>query len=108
MLAWIYLLFAGICEIGWPLGFKIAQNSEHRLLGIAMAIICITLSGFALFLAQKSIPIGTAYAVWTGIGAAGTFIVGVLFFNEPRSFLSWLGVCLIIGGVIALKIANSK
>lgn len=106
MVAWLFLIVAGICEIGWPVGFKLAQAAEHRLLGILMASICIALSGFCLFMAQKSIPMGTAYAVWTGIGAAGTFVLGVIAFREPSTFLSWLGVAMIIGGVIVLKIAN--
>jgi quaternary ammonium compound-resistance protein SugE len=64
------------------------------------------ISGFLLWLAQRQIPIGTAYAIWTGLGAAGTFIVGVAFFNDPSSFLRYLGLSLIIAGVATLKIAS--
>jgi quaternary ammonium compound-resistance protein SugE len=64
-----------------------------------------TISGILLWLSLKGISIGTAYAVWTGIGAAGTFIIGVLFFNDPSILLRWVGVSLIILGVIFLKAA---
>lgn len=104
-LAWTYLLFAGICEIGWPLGFKLAQtNPEHKILWIFIAIVSIAVSGILLFLAQKTIPIGTAYAVWTGIGATGAFVVGVLLFKDPASILRIISVLLIICGVIGLKL----
>jgi len=63
------------------------------------------ISGILLWLSLKGISIGTAYAVWTGIGAAGTFIIGVLFFNDPSTLLRWIGVSLIILGVIFLKVA---
>ena len=64
-----------------------------------------TISGILLWLSLKGISIGTAYAVWTGIGAAGTFIIGVLFFNDPSIIFRWIGVSLIILGVIFLKVA---
>ncbi len=79
-MAWIYLLLAGAFEIGWPVGLKMAQEAETRVLGIIVAIVFMAISGFLLWLAQKEIPIGTSYAIWTGIGAAGTFVVGVLFY----------------------------
>ncbi|WP_280177524.1 DMT family transporter [Actinobacillus vicugnae] len=63
-------ILAGLLEIGWPLGLKLATHDNYRLLGTAMAIAFMAGSGFCLFLAQKTIPMGTAYAVWTGIGAA--------------------------------------
>lgn len=84
-MAWIYLILAGIFEIGWPVGLKIAQQQETRWQGVAIAVIFMGVSGFLLWLAQKSIPIGTAYATWTGIGAAGTFLVGVWYFGDPAS-----------------------
>lgn len=64
-----------------------------------------TLSGALLWLAQRHIPIGTAYAVWTGIGAAGTFMIGVYFFGDATSLLRYVGVLLIIAGVVTLKLA---
>jgi quaternary ammonium compound-resistance protein SugE len=105
-MSWIYLIIAGLFEIGWPVGLKLAQESDRRLVGIGIAVICMALSGLFLWLAQKEIPIGTAYAVWTGIGAAGTFLVGIWFFGDVSSLGRYLGVLLIIAGVIALKISH--
>lgn len=105
-MAWIYLILAGLFEIGWPVGLKMAQVSEIRWLGIVIAVAFMSISGFLLFMAQRTIPIGTAYAVWTGIGAAGTFLVGVLYYGDPASFLRYFGVALIITGVVALKLGH--
>jgi Membrane transporters of cations and cationic drugs len=103
---WVYLVLAGLFEIGWPVGLKIAQQPETRLKGILIAVFFMAVSGFLLWLAQRNIPIGTAYAVWTGIGAAGTFLVGVLFYGDPASVAKYLGVAMIIGGVATLKLAH--
>ena len=103
---WIYLLFAGLFEIGWPVGLKMAQEENTRIQGIIIAIAFMAVSGTLLWLAQKQIPIGTSYAVWTGIGAAGTFLVGVLYYGDPSSLGRYLGVMLIIAGVIVLKISH--
>lgn len=102
---WILLILAGIFEIGWPLGYKLAQaNDGIRQIGwFVFSGFSIALSGWLLWLAQKEIPIGTAYAVWTGIGATGTFVIGIMMFGEQSSLLRWLGAAMIIGGVIVLK-----
>ncbi|MBU3667767.1 MAG: multidrug efflux SMR transporter [Rhodocyclaceae bacterium] len=106
--AWTLLILAGICEIGWPLGYKLAQaHAGLRQVGwFGFSGLSIVLSAWLLWLAQKEIPIGTAYAVWTGIGAAGTFILGIALFGEQSSMLRWLGAAMIIGGVIILKSGN--
>ncbi len=105
--AWIYLIMAGLFEIGWPLGFKISQTvPTFRFWGIIISIICMAVSGFLLWMAQRTIPIGTAYAVWTGIGAVGTFMVGILFFDDATSLMRYFGVILILSGVTALKLAS--
>lgn len=104
-MAWVYLIFAGVLEIGWPVGLKIAQGTEQRLLGIFIAIVFMAASGTFLWLAQRGIPIGTAYAVWTGIGAAGTFIVGIMFFGDQASIFKYFSILLIIAGVAMLKLA---
>lgn len=105
-MAWITLLLAGICEIGWPLGFKLASTmAKYHYLFILLAILSMALSGYLLFIAQKSIPIGTAYAVWTGIGATGTLIVGILFFNDSASIWRLLSATLIVMGIVGLKLA---
>jgi quaternary ammonium compound-resistance protein SugE len=105
-MSWIYLIVAALFEIGWPLGFKISQVSKYRALPIALAALSMTLSGVFLWLAQKEIPIGTAYAVWTGIGAAGTFLIGIAFFGDAINPARLLGVSLIIAGVVTLKLTH--
>ena len=105
-MSWVYLIMAGLFEIGWPVGLKMAQQPQHRLLGTSIAAVFMAISGFLLWLAQRQIPIGTAYAVWTGIGAAGTFAVGIVYYGDPTSILRYLGVALIVAGVITLKLAH--
>lgn len=104
--AWIYLILAGLFEIGWPVGLKMAQEDGTRITGVLLAIVFMSASGLLLWLAQKEIPIGTSYAVWTGIGAAGTFLVGIIFYGDPTSLARYLGIILIITGVATLKLAH--
>ncbi|GEM_PF-16847 len=104
---WIYLIVAGVFEVGWPLGFKLSQMpANNKWLWIAFSVISMALSGLFLWMAQRHIPIGTAYAVWTGIGAAGTFIIGIVFFKDPATLLRMLSVLLIMIGIVGLKLAN--
>ena len=105
-MSWIYLFAAGLLEIGWPIGLKLASQASTRLLGIGIALGFMAGSGVLLMLATRAIPIGTAYAIWTGIGAAGTFLVGVMFFGDPTSALRYMGVAMIVGGVTLLKLAG--
>lgn len=105
-IAWTYLIAAGLFEIGWPIGLKWAQEPRRLILGVVVAVVSMAVSGALLFLAQREISLGTSYAVWTGIGAAGTFLVGVWFFGDPNSFGRWLGAALIIAGVATLKLAH--
>ncbi len=105
-MAWLYLLTAGLFEIGWPVGLKLAQKTDTRIIGILIAVVCIGISGLLLWLAQKQIPIGTSYAIWTGIGAAGTFLVGIMFFGDVSSWGRYLGVGLIVAGVAVLKLSH--
>lgn len=105
-MAWIFLFVAGIFEIGWPLGFKLSTQSNNRFWGLTLAIISMALSGFFLWLAQKEIPIGTAYAIWTGIGAAGTFLIGIFIFKDSSDFLKILSFFLIVAGIIGLKLTS--
>ncbi|WP_315926736.1 multidrug efflux SMR transporter [Mesorhizobium sp. SP-1A] len=105
-MAWFYLFLAGICEIGWPIGLKLGMTDEGlQTKWIGFAVVSMALSGALLLIAQRFIPIGTAYAVWTGIGAVGTFIVGIYAFGDPGTFMRILGVVLIAGGIITLKLA---
>lgn len=105
-MSWFYLIIAAVFEVGWPVGLKMAEIGSNRVLWILFAIFAMILSGIFLYMAQKHIPIGTAYAVWTGIGAACTFIIGIIFFNDALSLLRAFGVLLIILGVILLKMGH--
>ena len=105
-MAWIYLLIAGLFEIGWPLGLKLTQTTKYFYTSLSLSLLAIVISSALLYVAQKQIPIGIAYGVWTGIGAAGTFVVGVYMFNDNSSVYSWLGICLIILGIILLKTSH--
>ncbi|MEE4260268.1 MAG: multidrug efflux SMR transporter [Bacteroidales bacterium] len=105
-MSWIYLIIAAFFEIGWPLGFKLSQTTTHKFGWIIFAIVSMALSGLFLWIAQKNIPMGTAYAVWTGIGAAGTFMVGIIYFQDSASLLRILSVFLIIAGVVGLKLST--
>lgn len=103
---WLLLVLAGCCEIGWPLGLKLGWSGKGiDPKWIAFAAFSMTLSGVLLFLAQRAIPIGTAYAVWTGIGAVGTFLVGIYAFGDAATLLRFAGVGLIAAGIITLKLA---
>ena len=105
-MAWGYLVFAGLLEIGWPVGLKMAQAGTHRLLGVLIAIAFMVASGVFLWLAQRDIPLGTSYAVWTGIGAAGTFAYGIAVYGDPTNIGRLLGVGLIVAGVATLKLSH--
>lgn len=105
-MSWFYLIMAGLFEIGWPLGFKLSQTTSFRIPYLMLAILSMGLSGWLLWLAQRNIPIGTAYAVWTGIGAAGTFLIGILFFRDPANLMRILSASLILIGVIGLKMSH--
>lgn len=106
-MAWIYLLVAGLSEIGWPLGLKLSQTTTPKIPWIFFAVVSMTVSGLFLWLAQKSIPVGTAYAVWTGIGAVGTFIVGILLFKDPATIMRILSMTLIVIGLVGLKLSHA-
>jgi len=103
-LAWLYLFGAGVCEWGWPLGLKLGMDATGPRWGwLAFALVCMIASGALLLLAQRDIPMGTAYAVWTGIGAVGTALLGVLLFAEPAQIARWLFIGLIVAGVVGLR-----
>lgn len=105
-MGWIYLVLAGLFEIGWPVGLNLAQRPATQWFGIAIAMAFISISGFLLWMAQRQIPMGTAYAVWTGIGAAGAFLVGIMIYGDAASIGRIAGVVMIVGGVIMLKLAS--
>lgn len=102
-MAWVFLLLAGLLEIGWAVGLKYSQGFTRP--GITLLTVLTMIASF-LLLAQalKTIPVGTGYAVWTGIGAAGTAIVGMLLLGEPREAGRLACLVLILAGVTGLKI----
>lgn len=106
-MAWILLIIAGLFEIGWPLGFKLASmHSKYFIWFIGLSILSMGLSGYFLYLAQKSIPIGTAYVILTGIGAIGTVLLGILFFHDSANIFRLLFLSLILIGIVGLKLVH--
>ena len=106
-MAWMLLIIAGLFEIGWPLGFKLASmHSKYFIWFIGLSILSMGLSGYFLYLAQKSIPIGTAYVIWTGIGAIGTVLLGILFFHDSANIFRLLFLSLILIGIVGLKLVH--
>ncbi len=101
---WILLLVAALFEIGWAVGLKFTEGFTRLWPTVGTVAMLVTSVGL-LGMAAKSLPIGTAYAVWTGIGAAGTVLCGILFLGEPATAMRLVCVGLILAGVIGLKIA---
>jgi quaternary ammonium compound-resistance protein SugE len=104
--AWIYLFVAGILEIAWAIGLKYTEGFS-RLWPSVVTIGAMIASFGLLAQALKTIPVGTGYAVWTGIGAAGTAIIGMLFLGESREVLRIVCIVLIVAGVLGLKLAST-
>ena len=111
-MAWVFLLLAGLCEIVWAIGLKrygFGWVIERRWSwGGAWTIALMLLSFYLLSLAMKSLPLGTAYGVWTGIGAAGTAIYGIVQLGEPRDWPRVLCIGLVIGGIVGLKLLSPQ
>ena len=105
-MSWFYLILAGFFEICWAFGMKMYQTTSHKISCIVLTAISLILSGFLLWLSQKTIPIGTSYIVWTGIGAVGTVLVGILVFNEPATFFRLLFITTLIGSIVGLKVVS--
>jgi len=105
--AWMYLMIAGFFEWGWPVGLKLGMSDAGLRWGwVLFGIGCMTASGGFLLVAQKTIPMGTAYAVWTGIGAVGAFVLGLVFFGEAATLARFFFVGLIIAGIVGLKLSS--
>jgi quaternary ammonium compound-resistance protein SugE len=105
-MAWVFLFFAGLFEVGWAMGLKQTEGFTRlvpSLLTVASMIVSLGLLGLAL----KTLPLGTAYAIWTGIGTAGTVIVGIIIYGEPADALRLGCVALIVTGVVGLKLVSS-
>ncbi len=106
-MAWFYLLLAGALEIVWLMAMKYS-NGFTRPGPTAITVLALILSMWTVSLALRGIPMGTAYAVWTGIGAAGGAIMGIVLFNESREWLRLASIALIIAGIVGLKLTTPK
>ena len=104
-MAWVVLVLAGLFEIGWAIGLKYTEGFT-RLWPSFWTVLAMVLSVWFLGMAMKSLPMGTAYSIWVGIGAVGAVISGIVLFGEPASLIRLVSVVLILMGVIGLKLAT--
>lgn len=102
-MAWIILVIAGLFEVGFTTCLKLSENFSNLKWSVGF-FICITLSFLLLNKAIQTIPIGTAYGVWTGIGAVGTVLIGIWLFKEPTDFWRMFFIFLLIGSIVGLKL----
>jgi quaternary ammonium compound-resistance protein SugE len=104
-MAWITLVLAGLCEVGWAIGLKYTEGFT-RLWPTVWTAVAMLISLWLLGIAMKSLPVGTAYSVWVGVGAVGTVILGIVLHGEPANAARLISVTLIIAGIIGLKLAT--
>lgn len=104
-MSWLYLFTAGVFEIAFAIGLKYTEGFT-KLLPIAITLGCANISLFLLSRSLKSLPVGTAYAVWTGIGSAGTAVLGMYLFNEPRDAARIVFILLVISGIVGLSLTS--
>jgi quaternary ammonium compound-resistance protein SugE len=104
-MAWSILFVAGLMEIGWAIGLKYTEGFT-RLVPSALTLIAMLVSVVLLGLALKTLPVGTAYAVWTGIGAVGTAILGIVLFGDPATVARLFSIGLIVAGIVGLKLVT--
>ncbi len=107
-MAWLYLLLASVCEMTWASGMKVcADEGFSKRPWLALGILVTGFISFVLLaLAMRTLPMGTSYAVWTGLGAAGTAVVGILLFHEPAAAGRILCIALIIAGIVGLRLTS--
>jgi quaternary ammonium compound-resistance protein SugE len=101
-MAWVYLFVAGLLEIGWAIGLKYTEGFT-RLVPSALTLASMVASVLLLGLALRELPVGTGYAVWTGIGTVGTAILGIILFAEPATAIRLASIGLIVAGIAGLK-----
>lgn len=102
---WFHLIIAGLLEVAWAIGLK--QTAGWTRLGPSLITAALMIASFFfLSLALRTLPLGTAYAIWTGIGAVGTALIGIFIFHEPRTTARLICILLIVSGVIGLKLAS--
>jgi len=106
-MAWILLVLAGLFEVGWAIGLKYTEGFT-RPWPTAATVLAMVISVVLLGLAVRSLPMGTAYAIWTGIGAAGTVVLGIVLFGESASPARLACVALILAGVVGLKLVTAE
>jgi quaternary ammonium compound-resistance protein SugE len=106
-MAWVYLIVAGLLETGWAIGLKYTDGFR-RPVPTVLTVIGIVASMILLGLAARTIPIGTAYAIWVGIGAVGAVVLGIILFDEPRDFARMAFVALLIVSLIGLKLTTKN
>lgn len=106
-MAWIILLIAGVFEIGWAVGLKFTEGFTKPI-PTALTAISLVLSMVLLGWSVKTLPLGTAYAVWTGVGAVGTAIVGIILFKEPATAARLVCLGLIVAGILGLKVFSTQ
>jgi len=106
-MAWLVLCLAGLCEVGWAIGLKYADGFT-RLWPSLITVVLMLVSVALLAWTFKVLPVGTAYAVWTGIGALGTAVLGMLLFDEPRTLLRAISLTLIVVGIVGLKLVTPE
>lgn len=105
-MSWIILFFAGLFEVGWAVGLKYTDGFT-RPLPTVLTVAAMAISLGLLGLAMKELPLGTAYAIWTGVGAVGTVIAGIILFGESMALVRLVSVALIITGLVGLKVSAS-
>ena len=104
---YLFLALAAVFEIGWPLGFKLSESVPvHRTWWLLFSALCMALSGLFLYEAQKTMPVSTAYIIWTGAGALGTFIMGATFFGDSASLQRMLFALLILVGIVGMELSK--
>jgi quaternary ammonium compound-resistance protein SugE len=104
-MAWLYLLAAGLAEVGWAVGLKYTDGFTKPV-PTALTLASMAVSLFLLGLALKTLPLGTAYAVWTGIGTVGTVILGIFLFAESAEAMRLACIALIVSGIVGLKLVT--
>lgn len=104
---WIVLFVAGLFEVGWAIGLKYTEGFS-KFWPSVFTVACMIISMSGLAYAVKQLPVGTAYAIWTGIGAVGTAILGIILFNESRELIRILFIFLIVVGIVGLKILSGQ
>jgi quaternary ammonium compound-resistance protein SugE len=106
-MSWVVLVFAGLLEIGWAVGLKYSHGLTRLWPSVATAVALVGSMGL-LALAMRTLPLGTAYAVWTGIGTVGTAVLGIVLFREPATAMRLACIALIVAGIVGLKLASPE